>query len=343
MGLRVVNTMTEEGISYGEHLLAGLDVTLENGVWSKEDDLIAHTKGADGVLCASPVQEWTPRVIEGLSGCRILATLSIGYERIPLDIATGMGIAVTNIPDYCIDEVSSQAITFIMALGRRLLPICKAVKEKQVFLIPGNRKGLKEVAGPVARLRGQTVGIIGFGKIGTTVALKAQGLGFRVIAYDPYVFDAVKINRGVEPVDLDTLLKESDFITIHAALTDETRGMIDEEQFGKMKGSCYFVNTARGEIVKEDALVDALRRGLIAGAGLDVVAAEPLSASNPLVGMDNVILTGHSAWYSTASDSNPEYWHKAMSQIAMALRGEWPIYAVNPELKQEWLRRWRRP
>ena len=189
-------------------------------------------------------------------------------------------------------------------------------------------------------MRGQTLGIIGLGKIGTTVALKAKGLGLRVIAYDPYVLGAVMMSRGVEPVDLDTLLRESDYVSINAALTDETRNLINLDAFRKMKPTCYLINTARGGIVQQSALLEALEKGLIAGAGLDVTADEPIKAGNPILKFPNVILTGHSAWYSEAADSNAEYWHKAMTQVVSALKGEWPIYAVNPEIKDKWLERW---
>jgi D-3-phosphoglycerate dehydrogenase len=340
MALKIVNTTAEPGMTYGEELLDPSEVTLKSGRWVSEEDLIANTRDADGIICASPIQYWTPRILKGLSRCRIIATISIGYDRISVETATQMGIVVTNIPDYCIDEVSNQAICFIMALGRRLLAIDKAVKEKQVFFHPGNRKALAEVAHPIFRLRDQTLGIIGLGKIGTAVALKAKGLGLRVIAYDPYVLGAVMFSRGVEPADLDTLLRESDFISLHAILNDETRGMIGSEQFRKMKPTCYVVNTARADILRQPDLITALERGLIAGAGLDVTTDEPISSDNPLVKLPNVLLTGHSAWYSTASDSPSEYWHKPMTQVFMALKGRWPTYAVNPEVKQKWLERW---
>jgi D-3-phosphoglycerate dehydrogenase len=339
MSFKVVNTFYEASRSYREDLLKPLGATLVNGRWFSEEDLIANTKDADAIICASPIQDWTPRVLMGLPKCRIIATTSIGYERIPMDVAAKMVIAVVNIPDYCIDEVSSQAIALLMALSRRLLPVDRAVKEKQAFLTPGNRKGLDEI-GPVYRMRGQTLGVIGFGKIGTTVALKAKGLGLRVITYDPYVYEAVVYSHGVEPVDLDRLVRESDFISVNATLTDETRGMLGPEQFKKMKPTCYVINTARGEIIQQPALVDALKKGLIAGAGLDVTVDEPIAADNPLLKMPNVILTGHVAWYSTSSESDAEFWHKPMGQVAMALKGQWPSYAVNPGLKQKWLEKW---
>ena len=340
MSFKVVNTYVIPDLTFGEELLEPLKASLVNGVWVTEDDLIANAKDADGILCMGPIQSWSPRVLAALSKCRIIATLSIGFDRIPLQTAAEKNIAVTNIPDYCIDEVSNQSIAFMMALGRRLFPIDRAVRGKQPYLSPANRRELKDFAYPVFRMRGQTLGIIGLGKIGTTVALKARGLGLRVIAYDPYVLGAVMMSRGVEPVDLDTLLRESDYVSINAALTDETRNLINPDAFRKMKPTCYLINTARGGIVQQSALLEALEKGLIAGAGLDVTADEPIKAGNPILKFPNVILTGHSAWYSEAADSNAEYWHKAMTQVVSALKGEWPIYAVNPEIKSKWVERW---
>jgi len=249
-------------------------------------------------------------------------------------------MAITNIPDYCIDEVSGRAIALMMALGYKLLELDKTVKERQVNFVPPNRKAVEGIAYPIYRMRNQTLGIIGLGRIGTVTALKANGLGMRVIAYDPYILGAVMVSRGVEPVDLDTLLKESDFITIHALLNKETRNMVGYEAFKKMKHTAYLINAARGEIVDQPALIRALQEGLIAGAGLDVTVDDPLALNNPLLKMPNVILTGHSAWYSTASDSGPEFWFKPMGQIMMAMKGEWPLYAVNPEGQKKWLEKW---
>jgi D-3-phosphoglycerate dehydrogenase len=186
----------------------------------------------------------------------------------------------------------------------------------------------------------QTTGIVGFGKIGTAVALKARGLGLKVIAHDPYVFGAVMKSHGVEPVDFDTLLREADYISINAYLSDETRGMFDDKSFSIMKPTAYLINTARGQIVDQPALVKALQEGRIAGAGLDVTAREPIPADDPILSCPNVILTGHSAWYSMTSDSAAEHWRKAMGQIAVALQGEWPIYAVNLDVKLKWLEKW---
>jgi D-3-phosphoglycerate dehydrogenase len=311
-----------------------------NGFWRTEEELIGNVTDADAVICSGPIQPFTRKVLGVSPRCRIVASLGNAYDRIDIEAATEYGIAVTNIPDYCIDEVSGRAIALMLALAYKLFLVDREVREKQINFIPPNRKTVMEIISPVFRLRDQTLGIVGLGRIGTATALKARGLGMKVIAYDPYVFGEVMLSRGVEPVALDTLLKESDFIAIHALLNDETRNMIGHSEFKKMKPTAYLINDARGEIVNQPALIKALQENLIAGAGLDVTVDDPIAPNNPLLKMLNVILTGHSAWYSTVSDSGPEFWHKPMAQVVLALKGEWPFYAVNPQAEKRWREKW---
>ena len=160
----------------------------------------------------------------------------------------------------------------------------------------------------------------------------------RVIAHDPYVLGAVMETHGVTPVDLNTLLSESDFISIHTPLTSETKNLMGYEEFKKMKRTSYFINTARGGCVDQQALVQALQQGIIAGAGIDVTIDEPLSPESPLLELPNVILTGHIAWYSTKSEG--ELYGKPMTQVVRALNGKWPLYAVNTEVKERWIKKW---
>jgi len=271
-----------DGLDFGEVLLKEMDAELKSGMWFTEEELIENTRDADAVICSGPVQPWTSRVIKSLSKCRILASLSIGYDRIHVETASQLGIVVTNIPDFCTEEVSCQALALIMALNRRLFSIDRAVREDRVYITPIKRDLIAQHAYPIFRMSEQTLGIIGLGKIGTALAVKARGLGMRMIAYDPYVLEGVMLTHGVEPVDFETLLKESDYISINASLNDETRNMIDSEAFQKMKPTCYVINTARGEIIDQSALIEALQKGTIAGAGLDAAPEEPLSKNNPL-------------------------------------------------------------
>jgi D-3-phosphoglycerate dehydrogenase len=307
-----------------------------------EKELIDCAAQADGVVCSGPVQPWTADVIDRLENCRIIASLGIGYDRIDLDAATEKRIVVTNVPDYCIDEVSTHAISLILALNRKLFVMDNAVRRSATNFVPPNRKSVLQVIRPVLRLQDQVLGIVGLGRIGTATALKARGLGMKVIAHDPYVWDAVMRSHGVEPVDMDTLLGSADMISIHCSLTDETRGLFDDSAISKMKAGVYLINTARGEVVDEAALIRALKDGRVGGAGLDVTCADPLAEDDPLRTAPNTILTGHGAWYSTRADASDEFWHKAMAQVALALEGRWPSYPVNPQVKAQWLEKWGR-
>ena len=337
MAFKVVHALALPGVDHGERLLEGLNATLVMGLWVREDEIIEHAREADAVIGVVSDNQFTRRVLESLHKCRIVAGIGIGFDTTDVEAATELGIVVTNVPDYCLDEVSGTAVALMLALGRKLFQADRGVRKTQ-NLYTRNRGALMETLYPVFRMRSQTVGIIGLGKIGTATALKARGLGLRVIAYDPYVLGAVMESRGVEPVDFDQLLKESDFISIHTPLNEETREIVGYEEFRKMKRTCYFINTARGGCVDQGALVRALGEGLIAGAGIDVTIDEPISKGNPLLKMDNVILTGHSAYYSTTSDA--ENFLKPMTQVVKALMGQWPEYAVNPEVRKRWMKKW---
>jgi D-3-phosphoglycerate dehydrogenase len=272
--------------------------------------------------------------------CRIIASLGVGYDRVDLDAATHQEIVVTNVPDYCIDEVSTHAVALMLALTRRLMITDRRVRSDHVTFVPPNRPAVYAGLYPARRPRDHRLGIIGFGRIGTAVALKARGLGMRVMAHDPHVYEAVMESHGVQPVDLPFLMQQSDIVSINAELNDETRGLIDARALAMMKPEAYLVNTARGEIVDEPALIEALHNGRIAGAGLDVTWSDPIPANHPLLQAPNVILTGHSGWFSTTADSGPGFWHQAARQVAAALEGRWPRYAVNPAVKERWLARW---
>jgi D-3-phosphoglycerate dehydrogenase len=337
MGLKVVNVLHLPGVDFGDELLAPLGATIVNGIWMQEEEIIAQSRDGDAVIGVVSIQPFNRRLMTALPKCRVIAGIGIGYDKTDLEAATELGIAVTNVPDYCLDEVSGLAVGYMLALGHRLLQMDRAVRERRVVFTV-DKKALDEIARPMFRMREQTLGIVGLGKIGTVTALKARGLGMRVMAYDPYVLRPVMESRGVTPVDFDTLLRESDFISIHTPLTSETSNMFGYEQFRKMKRTGYFINTARGGCVDQPGLIRALKEGLIAGAGIDVTVDEPIAKDNPLLTMTNVILTGHSAWYSVTSEV--DLYRRPMTQVVQALQGEFPAYTVNGEVKTKWMARW---
>jgi D-3-phosphoglycerate dehydrogenase len=337
MSFKVVNVFRIPEVDFGDELLKPLDATLVRGWWMSEEEIISHASDADAVIGVVSVQPFNRRLLTALPKCRVIAGIGIGYDKTDLEAATELGIAVTNVPDYCLDEVSGLAIGYMLALGHRLLQIDRAVRERRVVFTV-DKKALDEIARPMFRMRDQTLGIVGLGKIGTVTALKARGLGMRVIAYDPYVLGPVMESRGAMPVDLETLLKESDFVSIHTPLTLETNKMFGYEQFKKMKRTAFFINTARGGCVDQPGLIRALKEGLIAGAGIDVTADKPMAPDNPFLTMPNVLLTGHSAWYSVTSEA--DLYRRPVTQVVQALKGELPAYTVNTEVKKKWMSRW---
>ncbi len=301
-----------------------------------EDDLLAAAADADVVI--SQEAPYTRRVIEGLKRCRFIMIARLGTENVDFQAATERGICVANLGPYCKDEVSDHAMALILALGRRIFELQRKVKEG-FWGAPFMDEEIKKVWRNVFRVKSKTLGIVGLGAIGRTLAEKAKGFGMRVIAYDPYVPKEVAKGLGVELVDFDTLLKESDYISINCALTPETRGMFGAEQFRKMKKTAYLINVARGEIVDTDALYEAIREGRIAGAGLDVVGEEtkPLPPDHPLYRFDNVIITGHSAFYSKeAIASMPVI---ATEETLRVLRGQWPKNLINKDVKERFMAR----
>ena len=270
----------------------------------------------------------TPEHIDQMQQCKIICTYAAGYDHIDVDAASAKGIMVANTPGYGNDEVADHALTLLFALTRRLVP-------QVLDMAAAVERG--DIAGawnhfpytPIRRIRGQTMGIIGLGRIGKTTAWKAQGLGMRVIAHDPYVPEAVAAVRGVPLVPLDELLRDADYVVIHALLTPETNKMIGARELALMKPSAYLINVARGKIVDHAALVEALKAGRIAGAGLDVVETEPppVELLRQLIQFPNVLVTPHNAWYSEEAIEDRE--RIAAENVREALQGGIPEAVVN--------------
>jgi D-3-phosphoglycerate dehydrogenase len=301
-------------------------------LWS-EEELIKHGADADAAIVAA-TEPYTPRVIETLGKCRILSRMGIGYNNIDVPAATRQGIPVAVVLDASVHEVSDQAMAFLLAFARRLFPLAQAVRGG--IWKPGSAEIVK-ARGQMFRLTEQTLGVVGVGRIGGRMPAKARAFGMRVLAYDPYLSAEELRQKGAEKVDFERLLGESDFVTLHTPLTAETRGMFGMKEFRKMKPTAFLINTARGAVVKEADLHQALVEGLIAGAGLDVTEPEPPDPKNPLFQLEQVLVTGHSAFYSASSMM--ELQQKAAEAVVAALRGEWPPVIVNPEVKEQKNRR----
>ncbi|HUV08587.1 MAG TPA: C-terminal binding protein [Spirochaetia bacterium] len=255
-----------------------------------EEEVLRAAQGADGVMLQyAPM---TDRVIDGLPKCRVISRFGIGVDTIDLEAATARGIPVCNVPDYCFDEVSDHTIALILSLTRRV-----ALANTMV------RRGEWTIEGlmPVLASEKCTIGVVGFGNIGRILARKMLALGYRCVATDPYVEDAVFRQHNVERVSLSRLLEDSDVVTLHTPLTDETHHLIGKEELAMMKTTAFLVNTARGKLVDGRALYGALQGGRIAGAGLDVLEKEPPEPDDPLLSLESVCFTPHFAYYSDQS------------------------------------------
>jgi len=283
---------------------------------ASDEPLLDAVVDADALLvCYAPV---TRRVIERAGRCRIIARYGIGVDNVDIEAASARGIVVTNVPDYCVEEVSDHALALLLACARRVAFLDRRVR--------AGRWSAKDAV-PAYRLRGQVLGLVGFGKIPRVLAGKARALGLEVIAFDPYVDEASMAAHGVAKVEFADLLARADYVSIHSPLNPQTRGLIGEAELRAMKPTAYLINTARGPIVNEAALTSALREGWIAGAALDVLETEPPPDGHPLLAQDHVILTPHVAFYS--EESLQELQRKASEEVARVLTGQPPRYPVN--------------
>jgi len=296
--------------------LARLNPTYRMSKSVNADDIVAVAKDADAVLVT--YAKLTRDVLMRLTRCRAIGRFGLGVDNIDLPTAKEKGIAVNYVPDYCIREVSDHAMALLLALIRKI-PLSNK-------LVQSGRWEMPAVV-PIRRIEGTVLGLIGFGHIPRLVAPKAQAFGMRVISYDPFAKPDVFKAAGVEGVDLDTLLKTSDYVSVHAPLLLATRGMLNAAAFSKMKKGAYVVNTARGPLIDEPDLIAALDSGQVGGAGLDVVAAEPLAKDSPLLGRDNVIISPHTAFYSI--EALNELQTKCATDVARVLSGEKAVYPIS--------------
>jgi D-3-phosphoglycerate dehydrogenase len=283
----------------------------------EEKDLIRECKEADGLI--NQYSLLTRAVLEQLPKCKVLARYGVGIDSIDLKAATDLGIIVANVPDYCMDEVANQTIAMILTLIRKTAFLDRKVKSGEWDFHSGI---------PIHRTKGKTLGLIGCGKIGLEVAKKISAFGVRVMTFDPYL---EKAPEGIELKDFDSVLKESNFISVHCPLNNSTRHLIGEKEFKKMEKKPLLINTSRGPIIDEKALIHALREGLLSGAGLDVLETEPPDSQSPLLKMENVVLSPHIGFYSVESIS--ELKRRTAKNVADVLMGKWPGFVVNREVK----------
>jgi D-3-phosphoglycerate dehydrogenase len=282
-----------------------------------EEELIGHGRGVDALMVvAEPV---SARVIESLDELRVITRFGAGLDNVDVEAATRAGVRVTYVPGASVEEVSDHTIAMLFALARGLPALDAAVRRGE-WAIPADFP-------PFRRLRGQTLGIVGVGRIGGAVARKARALGLEAVAFDPYASDAALAELGVESLPLDELLSRADHVSVHAPLTPETHHLIGARELALMKPTATLVNVARGGLVDQAALAEALAAGRIAGAGVDVQEQEPPPPDEPLLSLPNAILTPHAAHFS--QESMDDLRRSAIEDVAAVLAGREPRFPVN--------------
>ena len=308
-----------ESLDVEKKTLAGLAdlVPLQT---KKPDEFMAEAKDCDALLntYAGPI---TAEVMAQMPRCKIIARYGIGVDTIDLDAATQAGIIVTNNPTYCIEEVAEHTMALVLAAARKIAFYDRMVRAGRWEVPPGK---------PMFRLAGSTLGLVGFGNIARQVAVRAAAFGMRILYSDPFVTDG-QFGEPGRKMELPAMLAAADYISLHPPLMPQTRRMIGDEAFSRMKPGAILINCARGPIVDTDALVRALDGKTIAGCALDTTDPEPLPNPHPLRGRENVILNPHVAWYSEQAMVGLQA--GAPGEVRRVLSGEWPLNVVNRAVK----------
>ena len=295
--------------------LARVDPELRMAKSASAEDILAVARDADAILVT--YAKLPGELLRQLTRCKAIGRFGLGVDNIDIPAAAALGISVTYVPDYCMQEVSDHAMALLLATARKV-PLSNKLVQSGRWEVPP--------IVPIHRLSGRVLGLVGFGNIPRALAPKARAFGLRVVTHDPYVSPDVLSAAGVDGVSFDRLLEMSDFVSIHAPLMPATRGLFNADVFHKMKKGAVLINTARGPLVDEAALIAALDTGQLGGAALDVVTTEPLTKDSKLLGRDNVILTPHTAFYSV--EALEELQTKCAADVARVLSGEQPVYPV---------------
>ena len=287
---------------------------------SKEETLIELSRDVDAIMtCFANVSE---NVIRSASNCKVIGRFGVGVDNIDVGVATELGIAVTYVPDYCIDEVSDHVIAMLHTWNRKIATFDKSVKDSGWEHLGLNMR--------IMRLRNKTIGIVGFGRIGQAVAEKSKVFGLNIMVSDPVVSQSFAADKGCKLVDMDELLTESDFVTLHAPLMESTINLIGKRELALMKKDSFLINAARGQLINEKDLLEALKANTIGGAGLDVMTDNNPPIDHPFFSLENILITPHIAFFS--QESTIELEERAAGEVVRAYQGVMPENLVNRDV-----------
>ncbi len=321
--IKRIDTATTQDSTVVENAeLAKANLKMECINATTQEELIAAAKDANVILTRAA--KMTRRVMERLPKLQAVIRYGIGYDTIDIDAATDNRVIAVNVPDFCYEEVSNHTIGMLLICARKLMLQNNALKSE-------GYQAARSLLAPTGSITGQTLGIIGCGNIGRMVARKAKCFGLNIIGYDPHVDQELTNAAGITLKSLTEVLKESDYITCHPFLWHETFHIIGEKEFRMMKPMVYVINTSRGPVIDQQALIKALEEKWISGAGIDVFEKEPIDPNDPLLKMNNVILTPHTAFYSDASDQRVRT--SVAQESARIARGYLPKNIVNKGVK----------
>ena len=343
MSFKVVNLFSLPSLSFkeAEDLVVKTGGVYESAFCRSEDEIASAAVGADAVVgvFTDGIQTISGKTMDKLPNLKHISVMGIGFEGVDLEAATERGICVSNSPDYGLEEMANHTILFVLATAKKLLPTIDAVRNGK-WDSSGQHTVSADVLPPLFRISCQTLGLVGFGNIPRAVVPRAKAFGLKIIACDPFVSEEVIRDFEVEPVDFDTLLQESDFVSLHAALTEKNRNMMRLEQFQRMKRTAFLINTARGGLVDERALYKALTEGIIAGGAIDVMDNEPPQPDNPLLRLSNLIITPHTGQMSKESQAAIN--RMPYEEIVRVMQGGWPrvIAFRNPLVRESFQAKW---
>lgn len=296
-----------------------------NDVPPSKDEIIKNIKGMDALLCMLS-DKIDAEVMDVAPSLKVITTYSVGYDHIDITEATKRGIYVTYTPGVLTDATADFAWTLILATARRIVEYDKFVREGKWKI------GWSPTFMLGRDVHGKTLGIVGLGRIGSAVARRAKGFGMKILYHNTKRSPEKEKELDVEYRSLESLLKESDIVSLHVPLNDTTRNMIGEKQLKLMKPTAYLINTSRGAVIDEAALIKALKEKWIAGAGLDVFVKEPIDPNNPLLKLDNVVLAPHMA--SAGFETRYKMAEITAKDLLAVLNGEAPLYLVNPDVQK---------